>query len=344
MLCPNKCSGHGKCDRGCRCASGWGGWGCWTEIPSAERDKQPPALLTAVAAPAPGASCATKVVSGGGGGCVCLGMWRTHATRLLTCRLLAPHTHARSDQITDAAKYAKNVALVVVLLPEHAEPDTQLHPALTVVRAPSATSTLGERMNLGLARVTTPFVTFLFDDISYGRFSDVPAMVQTMQQTDLDIVGGMVEAVSVYATRSEAQSLQAAHTVSPHPHTHTHPSLRRLLPQADLKHLLNDCYQMNVKNWTLSYVWGYKNSMRGCMVCDAVSRWIVTRTQWFGTAFGGFDKALDREALLPDVWLRAQRDARVAIGHCPQLQVCVCHRFVAHCAPLLSLPAHSRPL
>jgi len=51
VLCPQRCSGHGHCDKGCKCDDGWGGWGCYTRIPQHERRKWPQELVTLLITP-----------------------------------------------------------------------------------------------------------------------------------------------------------------------------------------------------------------------------------------------------------------------------------------------------
>lgn len=45
VRCPAQCSGHGKCVAFCECDHGWGGLGCWEEVPSVPRDQRIAVLM-----------------------------------------------------------------------------------------------------------------------------------------------------------------------------------------------------------------------------------------------------------------------------------------------------------
>lgn len=99
---------------------------------------------------------------------------------------------------------------------------------------------------------------------------------------------------------------------------------------ADGDRVFDSCYQMRVTNSSTAFVWGYTRSTRGCMVCDRVANAFVAPTAALqqGGKLGPFDVALDGEAVYDDLWLRGRMDARLAFGHCKQLQV----RLVSECA------------
>ena len=52
VLCPDRCSGHGVCDKGCHCDEGWGGWGCYTQLGKEEVASAAHDLLAVVLTPA----------------------------------------------------------------------------------------------------------------------------------------------------------------------------------------------------------------------------------------------------------------------------------------------------
>ena len=60
ILCPDGCSGHGRCDRECVCDKGWGGFGCWTQLNADEKAGG----LTLVSAPSRKRGCADGVLLG----------------------------------------------------------------------------------------------------------------------------------------------------------------------------------------------------------------------------------------------------------------------------------------
>lgn len=267
------------------CERGWGGWGCYRPLSTEEQHKHPSDALVAVLAPTSHACGSTQ-----------LAMMRQFAPRTSVMYVGVHWPRSLTCDAVDTVMLCVRVGVCVCsyVAPDDAPPMTETE-RITVVPVPAGTR-LGVRLNEALRRVDAaaqPYVAILGEGATFARFTDVPAMVDTMKYSDLDVAGMVVEVAAG-------------------------------------ERVYDACYQLHMANYSTRYVWGFKQSMRGCMVCDRVGPAFLARTAGLlpGGSVGPFDAALDGEAVLEDLWIRGKRDARLVFGHCKQLQV----RLLDECA------------
>ena len=168
VLCPNGCSGHGKCDKECKCQAGWGGFGCWTKLTTAEQAGG----LSLVSAPEPSSpACLAAVLDG----------WK------------------RWGKTSSSSSSSQPQLLVVLPASDAAGKAAVQTQGGTVVEVADGLG-LGARLAAGTAAVATPFMLVLGPDMTLSRYTNLEAVERYAANTDFVMVGGMVEQ---YHTKSK---------------------------------------------------------------------------------------------------------------------------------------------